>query len=130
MMKKHWGRSRIVAGVAVALAMVVFIGSPKSALADECTDEAVAMIDALESTVNALVDHNGLRNGLIKKLGEARKVLADDNANNDHVALRKLGDFQDQVEGAVPRKLDAGDAQTLLDGADAVIAKLAECGVG
>ena len=81
-------------------------------------------IDGLEAI------SNGLRNGLSKKLREARKVLTDGNPNNEHVALRKLGDFKDQVEGAVPKKLDAGDAHTLLDGADAVVAKLAECGVG
>ena len=83
--------------------------------------DPVVLISQLIADVAALNLPNGLKNGLTAKLDAAIKVLSDGNPNNDHVAVNKLNDFIDQVEGQRGKKITDGDANDLIEGAELII---------
>lgn len=86
-----------------------------------------SIIDYLEKLRQDVLDLDlspGLENGLLSKLDEALKVLMDDNLNNDHVAINKLLDFIDQIDGQRGKKISETDADALVLAADYIIAYL------
>jgi ELWxxDGT repeat protein len=77
----------------------------------------VELIENLKDQVLGL----NLPNGLVTKLNEALNVLSDDNQNNDHVAINKLKDFINQVNGQRGKRISEGDADSLIAAAEDII---------
>ena len=76
-----------------------------------------AAIDDLIESVEALDLHHGIENSLLKKLTNAQKNLdADDIAG----ACDKLASFIAQVKAQSGKKIDADDAEDLIEMAEAV----------
>lgn len=97
------------------------------ALARYHATSACERIELLIADVQGLVGSGALTqqqgNGLIAKLEEATKVLEKQNVNP---AIRKLGDFIDQVESYVMNgKLTLAEGQPLIDAANAIMQSLA-----
>jgi FIMAH domain len=78
----------------------------------------------LIDSVEALDLHHGIENALLKKLTNAQRNLdADDTAG----ACDKLASFIAQVGAQSGKKIDADDAEGLIDQAEAVRADLLSC---
>ncbi len=83
--------------------------------------DPVKLITDLIQNVIDLNLPNGLKNGLTAKLDAAKDKLEDGNPNNDHVAVNKLNDFIDQVEGQRGKKITEADADELIGDAQLII---------
>jgi hypothetical protein len=91
--------------------------------ANLATTPAPTIGDLIDS-VEALDLHRGIENSLLKKLTNAQRSLdADDLAG----ACDKLASFINQVQAQSGKKIDADDAEGLIDQAEAVRADLLSC---
>ncbi len=79
------------------------------------------LIGNLIAFVESVVLHGGIENALVSKLENA---LASFETGNATAAVNKLEAFKNQVEAQAGKKIDAGDAQRMLDAANAIIALL------
>jgi hypothetical protein len=81
------------------------------------------IVDLIDS-VEALDLHHGIENALLKKLTNAQRNLDADNLAG---ACDKLGSFIAQVGAQSGKKIDADDADALIEEAEAVRADLLSC---
>jgi hypothetical protein len=124
------GIKRIVGSMAGVLAVTLLLGaSPASATT---VDECKVLIDVVQTTLDGVVIGGGnpdrTRSSLESKLAGA-KIKLDQAKVAD--ALKKLGQFRDKIvelRDAAKPKIDAGDAQSLIDAVDDAIACVEDLG--